>query len=187
MKTSVSYQEEYLTKQNRIYHQKKSYYDPDEKLILPLHSRYYYDWQSSQYNSYPMEKKLRDLGFLVSQGFNLKSNIRNYKTERDETVISAIPQTFVFYILFMRYGEYSHFTEFILAKLSERQLINLFMDEVSLRYNSSSHEVLTGGWDDDELIEAACEDKQTFFNLVKGVQMTKRYFSVDKRSPDKVV
>ena len=178
MKTSVSCQEEYITKQNRIYHQKKSYYDPDEKLILPRHTRYYYDWQCSQYNSYPMEKKLRDLGFLVSQGFDLKLNIRNYKEERDETITSAIPQTFVFYILFMRYGEYTHFTEFILAKLSERQLIKLFIDEVSLRYNSSNHEVETGGWNDDELIEAACEDKETFFNLVKGTEMTKKFSSM---------
>ena len=60
-----------------------------------------------------MEKKLRDLGFLVTQGFDLKRSIRDYKKEREAYISDAIPQIFLFYIVFMRYGVCLHFTEFI--------------------------------------------------------------------------
>lgn len=140
----TDWQEKFLNKQNEINRLKRIYYDADEKLVLPKHPRNYYDWLSSRYNSYPMEKKLRDLGFLVIQGFDLKRSIRDYKKEREDYNTDTIPQTFLFYIIFMRYGEYAHCTEFILRKLSERQLINLFIDEISIRYNSSNLEVETG-------------------------------------------
>jgi len=52
-------QEKFLNKQNEINRLKRIYYDADEKLVLPKHPRYYYDWLSSRYNSYPMEKKPR--------------------------------------------------------------------------------------------------------------------------------
>ena len=74
----------------------------------------------------------------------------------------------------MRYEECFHFTDPILRKLSESQLITLFMDEVRLRYNSTLHEVETGGWNDDELVKAAGGDKATFWRLVKGVEITKK-------------
>ena len=174
---STNGQEDYQNNQNEINWQKRIYYDADEALVLPLHPRYYYDWLSSRYNNYPMEKKLCDLGFLVTQSFDLKGNVRYYKKEREEIITSAIPQTFVFYILFMRYGTCSHFTDLILRKLSENQLIKLFMDEVRLRYNSTLHEVETGGWNDDELVAAAGGDKATFWRLVKGVELTKKFRS----------
>ena len=170
-------QEDFQYKQTEIIRQKQIYYDSDEALVLPHHPRYYYDWLGSRYNSYPMEQKLTDLAFLVSQGFDLKGNIRDYKKERDEIITSAIAQTFVFYILYMRYGTCSHFTDLILRKLSENQLIKLFMDEVRLRYNSTLHEVETGGWNDDELVAAAGGDKATFWRLVKGVELTKKFRS----------
>lgn len=81
------------------------------------------------------DSKLRDLGFLVTHGFNLKRSIRDYKKDREEYITSAIPQTFIFYIIYMRFSEYHHFTEFVLRKLSERKLISLFIDEVTLRFD----------------------------------------------------
>jgi hypothetical protein len=173
----TDWQEKFLNKQNEINRLKRIYYDADENLVLPKHPRYYYDWLSSQFNSYPMEKKLRDLGFLVTQGFDLKRSIHDYKEEREEYITDVIPQTFLFYIVFMRYGVCLHFTEFILRKLSERQLINLFIDEISNRYNSSNLVVETGGWKDEELLEAAGGDKERFFKLIAGVELTKKMIS----------
>jgi hypothetical protein len=173
----TDWQEKFLNKQNEINRLKRIYYDADEKLVLPKHPRYYYDWLSSQFNSYPMEKKLRDLGFLVTQGFDLKRSIRDYKKDREAYITSAIRQTFLFYILYLRYGKYAHFTEIILAKLSERKLINLFIDEISIRYNPSNFEVETGGWKDGELMEAGGGDAERFFKLVTGVELTKKRIS----------
>jgi len=39
-------------------------------------------------------------------------------------------------------------TSVILRKLPERQLINLFIDEISIRHNPSNLLVETGGWKD---------------------------------------
>ena len=44
-------QEKFLNKQNEINRLKRIYYYDDEKLVLPKHPRYYYDWLSSRYNS----------------------------------------------------------------------------------------------------------------------------------------
>ena len=170
---STDWQEVYQNKQTEISRLKRIYYDSDEKLVLPQHPRYYYDWLSSRYNSYPMKDKLRDLGFLISQGFDLKGNIRYYKKEREEIITSEIPQTFIIYILYMRYGECPQLTDFILRKLSERQLIKLFMDEVTLRFDLSNFEVKIGGWRDGELLVIAGGDSDKFFKLVTGVKLTK--------------
>jgi len=165
--------EDYQKKQYEIERLKRTYYDSDENLILPRHSRYYYDYLGSRYQSITMEQKLRDLGFLVSQGFDLKRSIREYKVDREKNITDAIPQTFVYYILYMRYGEYHHFSEFVLDKLSESKLIKLFMDEIKLRFNPAEHEVILRGWNDDELLKAADGDKDTFYRLVTGVEWTK--------------
>ena len=69
----------------------------------------------------------------------------------------------------MQYRENGHFSEIILRKLSERQLINLFVDEISIRYNPSNLEVEKGGWKEVELMEATCGDKERYFKLVTGV------------------
>ena len=176
---STDFQEVYQDKQTKINRLKRIYYDTDEALVLPRHPRYYYDWLSSQYNSYPMKDKLRDLGFLVSQGFDLKGNIRYYKKEREEIITSAISQTFIIYILYMRYGECPQLTDFILRKLSERQLIKLFMDEVTLRFDLSNFEVKIGGWSDGKLLVMADGDSDKFFKLVTGVEMTKKILNID--------
>ena len=176
---STDWQEVYQNKQNEIIRLKRLYYDTDEALVLPRHPRYYYDWLSSQYNSYPMKDKLRDLGFLVSQGFDLIGNIRYYKKEREEIITSAISQTFIIYILYMRYGECPQLTDFILRKLSERQLIKLFMDEVNLRFDLSNFEVKIGGWRDGELLVMADGESDKFFKLVIGVEMTKKILNID--------
>ena len=176
---STNWQEVYQNKQNEIIRIKRIYYDTEEALVLPRHPRYYYDWLSSQYNSYPMKDKLRDLGFLVSQGFDLIGNIRYYKKEREEIITSAISQTFIIYILYMRYGECPQLTDFILRKLSERQLIKLFMDEVTLRFDLSNFEVKIGGWRDGELLVMADGESDKFFKLVTGVEMTKKILNID--------
>jgi hypothetical protein len=169
----AAWQEDYQQKQREIERQKRAYFDADETLVLPRHSRYYYDWMCSQYNSYPMENKLKDLGFLVTNGFNLKRSIRDYKKEREEYITSAIPQTFIFYIIYMRFSEYHHFTELVLRKLSESKLISLFIDEVTMRYDPAHLEVKLGGWKDEELLEGAKGDKETFFRLVTTTEWTK--------------
>jgi hypothetical protein len=174
----TDWQEVYNNKQNEINRLKRIFYDADEKLVLPKPSRYYYDWISSQDNSYPMEKKLSDLGFLVSQGFDLKRSIRDYKKEREAYITDAIPQTFLFYIVNMRYGVCLNFTVFILRKLSERKLINLFIDEISIRYNPSNLEVETGGWNDGDVMKAV--------NAVEGNQSEKEKL-VDVISTGKMV
>jgi hypothetical protein len=137
----AAWQENYQIKQQEIERQKRAYYDVEETLVLPRHTRYYYDYLCSQYNCYPMEAKLRDLGFLVTHGFDLKRSIRDYKKEREEYITYAITQTFIFYIIYMRFSEYHHFTELVLRKLSESKLISLFIDEVTLRFDPTQLDV----------------------------------------------
>ena len=94
----MDWQEEYQQKRAAINRLKKKYYDFEEKLALPHHSRYYYDWLSSRSKSLPMDEKLADLGFLVTQGFDLQQSVSDYKVDRDENITKAIPQTFRQYI-----------------------------------------------------------------------------------------
>ena len=175
MENNTSYQnwvEDYQQKQNEIIRQKRIYYDQDEHLMLPHHTRYYYDWLSSRYNSLTMEHKLRDLGFLVTMGFDLQQSIREYKVDRDEYITEAIPQTFIQYIIYMRFREYLHFIDDTLREMPEEEIIALFIDEIKLRYDASEHTVRIGDWNDDKL-SAACTHKEIYERYVTTTEWTK--------------
>lgn len=151
---------------------KQIYYDFENKLALPHHSRYYYDYLSSQSKVKNIDDKLRDLGFLVCNGFDLYADILNYKQGREEYITSSIPDTFIQYILFMRHGVYIHGTTNLLKKLSEKEIIQLFVDEIKLRYNSREHFVETIKWKLEELVEIANHDKSVFFTYLYSSKMT---------------
>ena len=168
----MDWQEEYQQKRAAIYRLKKKYYDFEEKLALPHHSRYYYDWLSSRSKSISMEEKLVDLGFLVTEGFDLQQNVRDYKVDRDENITEAIPQTFRQYIIYMRFGKYLHFIDLVLRDMTEEELIDLFIDEVKLRYDEFEHTVRIADWDDDKLIDA-CTGKEMYERLVRTTEWSK--------------
>ncbi len=170
----MDWQEEYNKKRAAIYRTQQKYYGFEGKLDLPHHSRYYYDWLSSRSKSLAMEEKLADLGFLVTKGFDLQQSVRNYKLDREENITEAIPQTFRQYIIYMRFGEYLHFIEFVLQEMTEEDLIALFIDEVKLRYDEFEHTVRIADWDDDKLIDA-CDGKEMYERYVRTTEWSKKY------------
>jgi len=172
MDSTNSWCDDYQNQLNKIARLKEIYYDFEGKLALPVHSRYYYDYLSSQSKVKNIEDKLRDLGFLVSNGFDLYTDILNYKQNREEYITSAIPDTFIQYILFMRHGVYIHGTSNLLKKLSEKEIIQLFVDEIRLRYNSREHYVETIRWKLEELVEIVNHDKELFYNFLYSSKMT---------------
>jgi len=178
MESTNNWHNEFQTKQNQIARLKEIYYDFENKLALPVHSRYYYDYLSSQSKSKSIDEKLRDLGFLVSNGFDLYADIQDYKKDREEYITSVIPDTFIFYIVYMRHGVKIHATNNLLKKLAEKEIIQLFVDEVKLRYNSREHCVETCTWELDKIVEIANHDKVRFFNLLYSSEMTEKSLKI---------
>jgi hypothetical protein len=173
MDSTNTWNDDYQQQLNKIARLKETYYDFEGKLALPVHSRYYYDYLSSQSKSRSIDDKLRDLGFLVCNGFDLFADIQNYKYNREEYITSVIPDTFIQYILFMRHGVYIHATTNLLKKLSEKEIIQLFEDEIKLRYNSREHSLETFTWKLEKLVEIANHDKNIFFNQLYSAGMTR--------------
>lgn len=172
MDSTTTWYDDFQNQQIKIARLQEIYYDFDGKLALPVHSRYYYDYLSSQSKVKNIDDKLRDLGFLVCNGFDLYADIQNYKRGREEYITSSIPDTFIQYILFMRHGVYIHGTSNLLKKLSEKEIIQLFIDEIRLRYNSREHCVETLRWKLEELVEIVNHDKELFFNYLYSAKMT---------------
>ncbi len=156
----------FISKKRFVEIQKQKYYNSEGELELPRHTRYYFDWLCSEFKSIPMEEKLCDLAYMLTKGFDLQQSVLDYKSERDEYITRAVPQTFLFYILYMRYAKYHHFSEIVLRKLSENRLIQLFIDEIKLRYDEYDHRMELFGWNDKKLIESADSDKVKFKKLV---------------------
>lgn len=163
---------EYQQNQQALNRLKRKYYDFEEKLALPHHSRYYYNWLSRRTLSLSIVEKLADLGFLVTKGFDLQQSVSDYKVDREENITESIPQTFRQYIIYMRYGEYLHFIDMVLQEMTEEELIDLFVDEVMLRYNDAEHTVRIADWDDDKLI-AACTGKEMYERYVRTTEWSK--------------
>lgn len=175
----MDWQEEYQKRQGDLTRVKRKYYDFEEKLALPQHSRYYYDWLCSRYKSMPMEEKLADLGFLVTKGFDLQQSIRDYKVDREENITEAIPHTFIRYIIYMRFGKFLHIIEQVLKIMTEEELISLFLNEVKLRYEEYNHTVKTGDWNDKKLFDA-CTSKEVFERYVKTTEWTRKILTNSK-------
>jgi len=177
MDSTSSWYDDFQNQQNKIARLKEIYYDFERKLALPVHSRYYYDYLSSQSKVKSIDDKLRDLGFLVCNSFDLYTDIQNYKQGREEYITSSIPDTFIHYILFMRHGVYIHETSNLLKNISEKEIIQLFVDEIKLRYNSREHCIDTIKWKLEELAEMVNGDKELFFRLLYSAEMTRKITS----------
>lgn len=134
---------------------KQSFHDSEDKLILPRPVDCYFNWRSSKFNNVTLNTKLNELGFLETNGFNLKECITTYKGERDTYTISSLSQTIIFYIMYIRYKDYYQFISDILSTLSENKLIQLFLDELSLVYDPLVHDINCKFWSDSEVMEAA--------------------------------
>jgi hypothetical protein len=174
MAKTLTHKEREQIERFEIQRQKKIYYDSDKQLTLPRHSRTYYDCYGHHAKDIPIEGRILDLGFLVHHGFDLHESVRKYKEDRPESITSCIPQTFEFYIVYMRYGETLHFINSILNKLSETEIIQLFIDEVKLRYNDVEFRVKMADWKDEKLIEMSNGDKATFNRLITTTELTKQ-------------
>ena len=131
------------------------YYDSDNKIILTRPADCYFNWRSSQYNQTTLNKKLQELGFLHANNFNLRECISSYKGKRDAYTISSLPQSIIFYIMYIRYRDYYHFISDILSTLSEKKLIQIFIDELSLVYDHIEYDINCKFWSDIDVLEAA--------------------------------
>lgn len=154
------------------------YYNSDNQLVLPRNPRCYYNCSTSMTDPTEIEIKLRDLGYLISKGFDLEKSVYKYQWEFEPQNTTFISRTFICYIIYMRHQTDKHFTKLILQKLSDKELINLFIDELSIRYSTQEHKVILNGWKNYELIEEAGDDSKLFFQLVQTSEMTKKYLHI---------
>jgi len=143
----------------------RKFYDSENNLILPRDADCYFNWKSVKFNDTTLNTKLKELGYLLSQGFDLNQSISDYKANRDSYAKSSVSSTFIYYLMYIRYQDYYHFASSILEKLSENKLIKLLIDELNVVYNCSKHEVNCMFWDDIIVIETA--------KAVKGEQSDK--------------
>ena len=174
MAKTLTYKEREQIERFEIQRQKKTYYDSDKQLVLPRHSRTYYDCYGHEAKVLSIEGRIRDLGFLVTHGFDLHASVREYKKDRPESITSCISQAFEFYIVYMRYGERLHFINSFLKKLSETEIIQLFIDEIKLRYNDDELRVKLADWKDEKLLELSNGNKETFIRLITTTELTQQ-------------
>lgn len=144
---------------------RRKFYDSKNNLILPRDADCYFNWKYVKFNDTTLNTKLKELGYLLSQGFDLNQSISDYKANRDSYTKSSVSSTFIYYLMYIRYQDYYHFASAILEKLSENKLIKLLIDELNLVYNCSEHEVNCMFWNDINVIETA--------KAVKGEQSDK--------------
>ena len=130
-------------------------HDYDNSLVLPRDAECYFNWRSFHFNDITLNAKLKELGFLLAQGFNLRDSIDNYKINRDSYTNSSISQTIIFYIMYIRYKDYYHFISEILQTLSENRLIQLLLYELSLVYDPLNHDITCMFWSDSLVMESA--------------------------------
>jgi hypothetical protein len=166
-------------KRDKVQKIQQKFYDSENNFVLPRTACYYFNWKYSQFNNITMDSKLKELGYLLSQGFNLKHSIDEYKKVQDRYVRSSISKTVVYYIMYIRYKDYYHFISDILEKLSENNLIKLFIDELNLVYDPFEHDINCLFWND-EIVRKAVEsdksdksEKDKLIDLITSSKMTK--------------
>lgn len=161
----------------------QKFYDSENNLVMPRAADFYFNWQCQEFGKTTLDTKLKELGYLLSQGFNLRQSIYNYKKDQETYVRSSIPQTFIFYIMYIRYNDYYHFISEILGKLSEKKLIQLFIDELKLLYDPFEHEINCLFWTKEIVRKALEEDKseksekEKLIDLITSSKMTKTELS----------
>lgn len=146
----------------------------DLQPVLPRDPACYFNWRSLEFSKTMLDKKLIELGMLQSQGFNLKNCIDDYKHGREAFHISTLPQTLIFYIMYMRYNDYYHVVGEILEKQSETKLIQLFTDELKLLYNPDKHELNCLFMSENTLKEAAEASGKKLIDLITGSELTRK-------------
>ncbi|MEI7504056.1 MAG: hypothetical protein WCJ61_12310 [Paludibacter sp.] len=146
----------------------------DLKLVLPRDPVCYFNWRSFEFGKTTFDKKLIELGLLLSKGFNLKNCIDDYKLGREAFQISTLPQTLIFYIMYLRYNDYYQFVGEILEKQSEAKLIQLLIDELKLLYNPIENELNCLFMSDDTLIDLAEGSREYLIDLITSSDMTKK-------------
>ena len=138
----------------------KRFYNLDGNLALPRDADCYFNWQSSTSSTITLNAKLLDLGFLQAKGFDLKAFIDDNKRSHFTHTKSIFSQTIIYYIMYIRYLDYYHRFSEILLNLSDKKLLELFLYELNLVYDSEEHDINCMFWSDKTVLEAA--------NKVKG-------------------
>lgn len=155
------------------------FYNTKNDLILPRAAEHYFNWRCLGYSDSTLDTKLRELGYLLSQGFDLKQALAEYKSDQDKYTKSAIRQSYVYYIMYIRYLNYYRSFSDILIKLPENNLFRLLVDELNLVYSPLKDEVKCMFWSDNEVLEAAEEidgklsEQDKLFSAVASSKMLK--------------
>ena len=171
---------------NALQQNKQKFYDSDNNLILPRSAECYFNWRSNQSYNITLNTRLKELGYLLAQGFKLKDFIDDYKSDRDSYTISSISQTFIFYIMYIRYKDYYHFISEILSSLSENKLIQIFLYELSLVYDPLEDDITCMFWNDGDVMEAAKalegnqSEKEKLIEVISTGKMVKAAITKEK-------
>jgi len=174
-------------KDNAVQQSKQKFYDSENNLILPRSAECYFNWKSSQSNNITLNTRLKELGFVLSQGFNLKDFIFSYKSDRESYTNSSISQTLIFYIMYIRYRDYYHFVSEILSTLSVNKLVQIFLYELNLVYDPLTDDITCMFWNDNDVLEAAKalegnqSEKEKLLNVITDSKMIKAAFSKDSK------
>lgn len=110
-----------------------SVYGSGETLSLPHPIRVYFDCHAHEWNDCSTERKLLDLGYVQSQGYDIRADIRNILENHPYINDSEIKRSIAILMAKLR-GEivYSIEKEFESASLDE--MIDLFLEELNARY-----------------------------------------------------
>jgi len=114
-----------------------AYLDDDNTVVsepVLQNSKTYFDYFSDEYKSRNIDDKLLTLALFVNKYGDLRGAVSRYRNNKDVVHTSSLYDTLLFYIVYLRTGEYHNELESILRKfLNEGQLIDLLSEELKLR------------------------------------------------------
>ena len=122
-----------------IYH--SGAYIGDGHLKFPQPDKAYLETSCQEWDQYPEEKKVLDLGYLITHGFDLQQYVKKYLAARPNNKVYVL-NAFVEHISFLRDSENGDAGILQLAfenKITISQAVELFCEEVTLRYEQRDH------------------------------------------------
>ena len=122
----------------RTIDEKRYYSDYDDKkeLKFPNDPKSYLETSCYEWESSSMEKKLLDLGYLVTHGFDLQSYVAEYVREHpqnEQYVLSAFVKL-ISYLRAQDEDDYGMSILYLADKINIQETVELFCKEIVLRY-----------------------------------------------------
>ena len=160
-------------------------YDDKKELNFPNDPKSYLETSCYEWESSSLEKKLLDLGYLVTHGFDLQSYVAGYVSERPQNELYVLGAFFelISYLRAQGEGDYGMLILYNEDKINIPEAVELFCKEIVLRYEERTT-YSCGNYE--PLLEQQLKTMPAWdYNLLAGLKLGKEaYYNVFKLPTD---